>query len=117
MDEDQARLIDKVSSRARDMQASRDGFAPSAKPAKGAGQMGIGLRVSVDLVAAVAVGAGIGIGLDRWLGTAPWLLVAMLPMGFAAGVFNAVRLSAAADRASAAAEGDGEGADAPREEK
>lgn len=39
----------------------------------------------------VLVGAAIGYGLDRLLGTAPWLMIILLGLGFAAGVMNIVR--------------------------
>jgi ATP synthase protein I len=31
--------------------------------------------------------------LDRWLGTKPWLMLVMLFLGFAAGVFNVMRIA------------------------
>lgn len=53
---------------------------------------GIGLRVGVELVSALMVGLAIGWGLDRWLGTAPWLLIVFVMAGGAAGVLNVYRL-------------------------
>ncbi len=55
------------------------------------GALVAGLRVGAELVAALAVALAIGWGLDRWLGTAPWLMVAMFPLGAAAGVVNVWR--------------------------
>jgi ATP synthase protein I len=51
-----------------------------------------------QLVLSHLVGAPLGAGivgwmLDRWLGTKPWLMLAMLFLGFAAGVFNVMRIA------------------------
>jgi ATP synthase protein I len=54
--------------------------------------MGLGLRMGVELVTSVLVGTGIGWALDSWLKTAPWLMVAFLLLGGAAGVMNVYRL-------------------------
>jgi ATP synthase protein I len=50
-----------------------------------------GFRLSSELVAGVLVGAGLGWLLDRWLGIAPWGLIVLLLLGFAAGVLNVMR--------------------------
>jgi ATP synthase protein I len=56
----------------------------------GAG-LGFALRIGIELVAALVVGVGIGYGLDRWLGTAPWLMVTFFFLGSAAGFLNVYR--------------------------
>lgn len=53
--------------------------------------LGFALRLGVEIVAALAVGVGIGLLLDRWLGTAPWMLVVFFFMGSAAGFLNLYR--------------------------
>lgn len=53
--------------------------------------MGQGLRIAVDLVVGVAFGGFIGWWLDQYLGTAPWLMVLMLILGFTAGMMNVIR--------------------------
>jgi ATP synthase protein I len=55
----------------------------SAQATSGVGQ---GMRMAVDLVAAVLVGGLIGWAVDRLLGTAPWLFIVLLLLGFVAGV-------------------------------
>lgn len=55
------------------------------------GALGMAMRIGVELVAAVGVGAGIGYLLDRWLDTAPWLLVVFFLLGSAAGMMNVYR--------------------------
>jgi ATP synthase protein I len=52
-----------------------------------------GQQVLSHLVGA-PLGAGIvGWMLDRWLGTRPWVMLVMLFLGFAAGVFNVMRIA------------------------
>ncbi len=65
---------------------------PTADTAGSTSPMGIGVRVGVELVAALAVAVAIGWALDRWLGTAPWMLGAFVLLGGAAGVANVWRL-------------------------
>lgn len=66
----------------------------SAKPGDRREKQGIGFafRLGVDLVAGVAVGTVIGLLLDRWLGTAPWLLVVFFFLGAGAGFANVYRM-------------------------
>jgi ATP synthase protein I len=54
----------------------------------------IGLLSSVGFafVLAVAFGAGAGYWLDRWLGTSPWLFLALFFLGVAAGILNVFRM-------------------------
>jgi ATP synthase protein I len=47
----------------------------------------LGLEMAISVVA----GLGIGYYLDRWLGTAPWLMILWLGFGFAAGVRSLYR--------------------------
>jgi len=56
--------------------------------------LAIGVRVAVELVSALVVACAIGWGLDRLLGTTPWLLIAFVPLGGAAGVLNVWRVYA-----------------------
>jgi ATP synthase protein I len=53
----------------------------------------LAMRVIVELVVAVAVCMGLGWIADRYFGTSPWVMLAMMPLGFAAGVMNVMRLS------------------------
>ncbi len=53
--------------------------------------MGQALKLSTEMIAGVAVGGFIGWALDRWLGTAPILMVVFLFIGGAAGILNVVR--------------------------
>ena len=65
---------------------------PSAEESAARGRaMGIAFRIATDMVAGVAVGGFLGWALDRWLGTAPILLIVFLLLGIAAGLRNSVR--------------------------
>jgi ATP synthase protein I len=67
--------------------AAREGRSRHAQM----GALGAAWRMSVELVVAVAVGGALGLGLDTLIGTSPWIMVAGLMFGFAAGVRNAFR--------------------------
>ena len=54
---------------------------------------GFAYAAGITLFASVAAFCGIGYLLDRWLGTEPWLLIAGIIVGSAAGLFEFVRLS------------------------
>jgi ATP synthase protein I len=53
----------------------------------------VGQLVLSHLVGAPAGGFIIGFVLDRWLGTKPWLMLLMLFVGFAVGVWDVMRIS------------------------
>ena len=57
-------------------------------PAYQAGQL-----VLSQLVGCPLGGGIVGWLLDRWLGTRPWLMLVMLFLGFAVGVWNVIRIS------------------------
>jgi ATP synthase protein I len=52
-----------------------------------------GQLVLSHLIGAPAGGFIIGFVLDKWLGTKPWLMLLMLFLGFAVGVWNVLRIS------------------------
>ncbi len=53
--------------------------------------LALGFRIGIELVAAVLVSGGLGWAVDRWLGTRPWVMLAMLFLGIAAGMLNVYR--------------------------
>jgi ATP synthase protein I len=69
------------------------GRQPSEPPEPGGrGEaMGLAFRIATELVAGVFVGALLGWALDKWLGTAPILLIVFLLLGIAGGLLNSVR--------------------------
>ena len=44
-----------------------------------------------EMALSVVIGLGIGYYLDKWLGTAPWLMILWIGFGFAAGVRSLYR--------------------------
>jgi ATP synthase protein I len=53
--------------------------------------LGQAMRIGIELVVGVAVGGLIGWALDRYLGTAPVLMIVLFIAGFAAGLLNVIR--------------------------
>jgi ATP synthase protein I len=53
--------------------------------------MGMAFRIATELVAGVFVGGLLGWALDKWLGTAPFLLIVFLLLGIAGGLLNSIR--------------------------
>ena len=65
---------------------------PASSQAQDRGSaMGQALKLSTEMIGGVAVGGFIGWALDRWLGTAPILMVVFLLLGGAAGIMNVIR--------------------------
>ena len=54
---------------------------------------GLAYAAGITLFALVATFCGLGWLLDKWLGTAPYLLIGGIVLGSAAGLFEFVRLS------------------------
>jgi len=70
---------------------ARHAPAPRPGPQGQGAALGQAMRLGIELVAGVAIGGFIGWGLDRWLGTAPLLMVVFLGLGATAGIMNVVR--------------------------
>jgi ATP synthase protein I len=83
---DRLRTLDKKLDSAQDRQP-RETQDPGARGEA----MGFALRIATELVAGVFVGALLGWALDKWLGTAPILLIVCLLLGIAGGLLNSVR--------------------------
>jgi ATP synthase protein I len=85
-DDDRKRL-DALDARLRDARKGDE------RPARVSTQrdMGIAYRVMIEMIVGPGVGAFVGWWIDRWLNTAPILLVVMIVLGFAAGGLNAYR--------------------------
>lgn len=54
---------------------------------------GVAYAAAISLFFSVATCLGLGYLLDRWLGTAPWLLVAGIVLGSAVGLYEFVRIT------------------------
>jgi len=55
--------------------------------------LGQAMKIAIELVVGIAVGGFIGKVLDDQFGTAPWMLILFLMLGFAAGLMNIVRIA------------------------
>jgi len=98
--EDRSRQLDEFSAKVKAVQDRRAKSETRSAGAAGrtTGQMGLGFRISVELLATLAVGTGMGYVLDRWLGTSPWLTLAFFMLGAAAGMRNVIRVATAAQK-------------------
>jgi ATP synthase protein I len=67
---------------------------PDDDPQETNRKTGLAYAAAFSLFGAVVAGLGVGWLLDRWLGTRPWLLVAGLILGAAAGFYELIRASA-----------------------
>lgn len=56
-----------------------------------------GWAIGIEFVGVILVSTFIGWGIDRAAGTAPWVMIGMLILGFAAGVYRAMKTSAQFD--------------------
>ncbi|MBI2158838.1 MAG: AtpZ/AtpI family protein [Candidatus Rokubacteria bacterium] len=54
--------------------------------------------IGITLVVATVIGLAAGYYADRWLGTAPWLMLLGLGLGIAAGFVNLFRSVSRAER-------------------
>lgn len=71
--------------------ASRNGKeGPDTTDARAAG---FAMRAITEILVALAVSTIGGYYLDRYFGTTPWLMIILMPLGQAAGVWNVVRMS------------------------
>ncbi len=84
------RRLDVLGEKLAEAQTRRGPLQAAPPPSQGAA-LGQALRRGVELVAGDALGAFIGCRLDRWVGTAPFLMVVFLGFGAAAGILNVVR--------------------------
>ena len=76
-----------------ELPSSKDVVSPDDQKEEVNRRSGLAYAAAFSLFAAVVAGLGIGWLLDRWLGTKPWLLVAGVVLGSAAGLYEFVRTS------------------------
>lgn len=81
--------LDERLRRAKTDEAIRNGTGVD----KGQDDYNLGNRVLAELIGGMAGGALIGWVLDRFLGTSPWLLLALLFLGIIAAFRNIIRIS------------------------
>jgi ATP synthase protein I len=80
--------------------AARVRHAPPPEPQARGAALGQALRLSTELIAGVAVGGFIGWALDRFFGSAPFLMVVFLFLGATAGILNVVKTAKAMQAAA-----------------
>lgn len=51
------------------------------------------MRAVTELLVGLLVCMALGWAADKYFGTAPWIMLALMPLGLAAGVVNVLRLS------------------------
>ena len=54
---------------------------------------GLAMRAVTELLVGLLVSMAGGYFADKYFGTAPWIMLALMPFGLAAGVVNVMRLS------------------------
>ena len=72
------------------LQARRGAAGPDTTEGSAAG---LAMRAVSELVVGLLVCMGLGWMADKYFGTAPWIMLALMPFGLAAGVVNVMRLS------------------------
>jgi ATP synthase protein I len=87
---------EELSRKIEDARAKDRAPAPSGEPGDAAAASS-GWRAAIDLVAGGGVGGFMGYWLDRWLGWAPWGMLALLFLGFGAGLANIYRAETGQD--------------------
>jgi ATP synthase protein I len=55
--------------------------------------LGVGLKISTELVVSVVVGATIGFILDSWFDTKPVLIICFFVIGAIAGIWNVIKVA------------------------
>ena len=91
-DRDIKAIRDRLSKLDRKLDHAQEGRPVERDAPEGRGEaMGLAFRIATELVAGVFIGALLGWALDKWLGTAPILLIVFLLFGVAAALFNSVR--------------------------
>ncbi|WP_119389920.1 AtpZ/AtpI family protein [Taklimakanibacter lacteus] len=70
--------------------SQRKGVGPDTTEGSAAG---LAMRAVTELMVGLLVCMGLGWMADKYFGTAPWVMLALMPFGIAAGVVNVMRLS------------------------
>lgn len=91
--EDRASILARASDLNRRLDEAKARHSPPPSPEKQvrSRSLGHGLRIAIDLVVGVAFGGFVGWWLDRYFGSAPWIMVLLIILGFAAGMTNVIR--------------------------
>jgi ATP synthase protein I len=74
----------------KSLEGQRNKAGPDAQEYSAAG---LAMRAVLELLVGIVVCMGLGWMADKYFGTAPWIMLALMPFGFAAGIVNVMRLS------------------------
>ena len=88
-DDDDLPSIDEFGERLDQSRRKQDGPADLHQSERSA--LGQAFRIGSEMLAALLVAGAMGYGLDRLFGTLPWLMLAGIGLGFAAGLLNVQR--------------------------
>ncbi len=83
--------LQELDARLKRLRAETEANTAWGRPQAANSGLGMAFTIASHLVAGLGVGGGIGYLLDRWLATAPWLLIAFFLLGAAAGGMNVYR--------------------------
>ena len=90
--EDTPPSVEDLDARLRDARLKEDQRKDRQSAQDGAGSsMGMAMRIAVEMISALIVSGAIGWFLDQWLETRPWLMLVMLVIGSATGLWNTYR--------------------------
>jgi len=85
------RRAEEIGKRLNEAKSRQAAHEPQGDATARGNALGQAFKIAVELVAGVGVGGFLGWTLDRQIGTAPWLLIVFLILGFAAGMLNVIR--------------------------
>ena len=71
----------------------------AAESSKRQSDIGIGLRISIEMVVSVIAGGGLGLLIDKMLDSGPVFMIIFVFLGFAAGLMNIYRVIKGLDEA------------------
>ncbi len=87
--------LDKLDARLQELRDHKD---PDAAARRDRSALSQGVKIASELVASILVGSIIGWQLDKWLSTAPVLLIIFFLLGTAAGLRSVMRSAEALSR-------------------
>lgn len=96
-------MVDSLETRRQQLEAklSAKKLADDDKAADNAGERqgyALAIKLSSEFIAAIFVGAFLGYLFDKYVGTAPWGMIILLMLGFAAAVLNVLRSIGAVEK-------------------
>lgn len=84
---------DELENFGRRLDKTREGRQSGESDMRETSAAGLAMRAVSELLVGLLVTMGLGWMADKYLGTAPWIMLALMPFGLAAGVVNVMRLA------------------------